>query len=71
MLTGSYARQEHTLTQTIDFSGYEAGKTYVLNLVFNLQEMSFTVDTEEWKEPIFFDPEAHDWVKDDNLNLDF
>lgn len=71
VLTGGYARQEHTLTQTIDFSGYEAGKTYVLNLVFNLQEMSFTVDTEEWKEPIFFDPEAHDWVKDDDLNLDF
>lgn len=64
VLTGGYSRQEHTVTTTGYInSALVPGRTYTLRIVLTLQGMSFTVESEPWRDPdyIYYDPSVEKW----------
>lgn len=64
VLTGGYSRQEYTVTATHALnSALIPGRTYTLNIVITLRGMSFTVDSESWRDPdyIYYDPQVEKW----------
>lgn len=71
ILSNGYSRQEHTLTGEVELSNFEEGMSYQLNLLFDLNAMTFTVASETWKEPITFSPDVEDWKDQDGGTLDF
>ncbi|MGI6232090.1 MAG: hypothetical protein ACOYJF_04455 [Prevotella sp.] len=71
ILSNGYSRQEHTLEGEVELSNFEEGMSYQVNLLFDLNAMTFTVASETWKEPITFSPDVEDWKDQDGGTLDF
>ncbi len=63
LLTGGLSRVENVVTnkETINMA-FEAGKIYTLHLLLGMTTVKFSVEVEDWKEPIIFNPTVTDWV---------
>ena len=65
LLTGGVSRVENRVkNKEILTLKFEEGKIYTLHLLLGMTTVKFSVEVEDWKEPIIFNPMVTDWEEE-------
>ena len=70
VLSGGRSRVRNTATSTLSGFRFERGKAYAINILVGMETVKFTVQVQNWRDPITFAPIVDDWG-DDGINIDF
>lgn len=71
VLSGGHSRVKNTVANTLPGFIFERGKAYTINMLIGMTSVKFTVQAQNWRDPITFAPMVEDWGNDgDNVNFD-
>ncbi|MDY4411314.1 MAG: fimbrillin family protein [Prevotella sp.] len=70
VLSGGRTRVKSTVSKTLRGFIFERGKAYTINMLIGMTSVKFTVQVQNWRDPITFAPIVDDWG-DDGINIDF
>lgn len=71
VLSGGRTRVKSTVSNTLSGFRFERGKAYTINMLIGMTSVKFTVQAQNWRDPITFAPMVEDWGNDgDNVNFD-
>jgi len=70
VLSGGRTRIKNTVSNTLSGFIFERGKAYAINMLIGMTSVKFTVQVQNWRDPITFAPIVDDWG-DDGINIDF
>lgn len=61
MLSGGRTRVKSTVSNTLSSFRFERGKAYVIKILIGMTSVKFTVQVQNWRDPITFAPIVEDW----------
>lgn len=61
VLSGGRTRIKSTVSNTLSGFRFERGKAYVINMLIRMTSVKFTVQVQNWRDPITFAPIVEDW----------
>lgn len=61
VLSGGRSRVKSTVSNTLSGFRFERGKAYAINLLIGMTSVKFTVQVQNWRDPITFAPMVDDW----------
>ena len=61
VLSGGRSRVKSTVSKTLSGFRFERGKAYAINLLIGMTSVKFTVQVQNWRDPITFAPIVEDW----------
>ena len=61
VLSGGRTRVKSTVSKTLSGFRFERGKAYVINMLIGMTSVKFTVQVQNWRDPITFAPIVEDW----------
>ena len=61
VLSGGRTRVKSTVSNTLSGFRFERGKAYAINLLIGMTSVKFTVQVQNWRDPITFAPIVEDW----------
>lgn len=61
VLSGGRSRIRNTASNTLSGFRFERGKAYAINLLIGMTSVKFTVQVQNWRDPITFAPIVEDW----------
>ena len=71
VLSGGRTRVKNTVSNTLSGFRFERGKAYAINMLLGMTSVKFTVQVQNWRDPITFAPMVEDWGNDGgNVNFD-
>jgi hypothetical protein len=71
VLSGGRTRVKSTVSNTLSGFRFERGKAYAINLLIGMTSVKFTVQVQNWRDPITFAPMVEDWGNGGgNVNFD-
>ena len=70
VLSGGRSRVKSTVSNTLSGFRFERGKAYAINLLIGMTSVKFTVQVQNWRDPITFAPMVEDW-DNDGVNIYF
>jgi hypothetical protein len=70
VLSGGRTRVKSTVSNTLSGFRFERGKAYAINLLIGMTSVKFTVQVQNWRDPITFAPMVEDW-DNDGVNIYF
>ncbi len=70
VLSGGRTRVKSTVSNTLSGFRFERGKAYAINLLIGMTTVKFTVQVQNWRDPITFAPMVEDW-DNDGVNIYF
>ena len=60
-LSGGRSRVKSTVSNTLSGFRFERGKAYVIKMLIGMTSVKFTVQVQNWRDPITFAPIVEDW----------
>lgn len=70
VLSGGRTRVKSTVSNTLSGFRFERGKAYAINMLIGMTSVKFTVQVQNWRDPITFAPMVEDW-NNDGVNVNF
>ena len=70
VLSGGRTRIKSTVSNTLSGFIFERGKAYAINMLIGMTSVKFTVQVQNWRDPITFAPIVEDW-KHEGSNVYF
>lgn len=61
VLSGGRSRVKSTVSNTLSGFRFERGKAYAINMLIGMTSVKFTVQVQNWRDPITFAPIVEDW----------
>ena len=61
VLSGGRTRVKSTVSNTLSGFRFERGKAYAINMLIGMTSVKFTVQVQNWRDPITFAPIVEDW----------
>lgn len=61
VLSGGRTRVKSTISNTLSGFRFERGKAYAINMLIGMTSVKFTVQVQNWRDPITFAPMVEDW----------
>lgn len=61
VLSGGRTRVKSTVSNTLSGFRFERGKAYAINMLIGMTSVKFTVQVQNWRDPITFAPMVEDW----------
>lgn len=61
VLSGGRTRIKSTVSNTLSGFRFERGKAYAINMLIRMTSVKFTVQVQNWRDPITFAPMVEDW----------
>lgn len=61
VLSGGRSRVTSTVSNTLSGFRFERGKAYAINMLIRMTSVKFTVQVQNWRDPITFAPMVEDW----------
>lgn len=61
VLSGGRTRVKSTVSNTLSGFRFERGKAYAINMLIRMTSVKFTVQVQNWRDPITFAPIVEDW----------
>lgn len=61
VLSGGRTRVKSTVSNTLSSFRFERGKAYVIKMLIGMTSVKFTVQVQNWRDPIAFAPIVEDW----------
>ena len=61
VLSGGRTRVKSTVSNTLSGFRFERGKAYAINMLIGMTSVKFTVQVQNWRDPITFVPIVEDW----------
>lgn len=61
VLSGGRTRVKSTVSNTLSGFRFERGKAYVIKMLIGMTSVKFTVQVQNWRDPITFAPIVEDW----------
>ena len=61
VLSGGRTRVKSTVSKTLSGFIFERGKAYVIKMLIGMTSVKFTVQVQNWRDPITFAPIVEDW----------
>lgn len=61
VLSGGRSRVTSTVSKTLSGFRFERGKAYAINLLIGMTTLKFSVQVQNWRDPITFAPMVDDW----------
>ena len=61
VLSGGHSRVKNTVAHTLPGFIFERGKAYTINMLIGMTSVKFTVQAQNWRDPITFAPMVEDW----------
>ena len=70
VLSGGRTRVKSTASNTLSGFRFERGKAYAIKMLIGMTSVKFTVQVQNWRDPITFAPMVEDW-NNDGVNINF
>lgn len=70
ILSSGRSRVTSTVSKTLSGFRFERGKAYAINLLIGMTTVKFSVQVQNWRDPITFAPMVEDW-DNDGVNIYF